>query len=982
MAEPAGASRPQVHTIPFHRAFGDALAAGLMRRLRGDPLALARATVLVPNRRSARTIRDAFVRRAEGGLLLPRLVPVGEEALDEALGPLFDPAGTVAPIPPAIDPLRRRMLLARLICEARGQAGRPVDGAEAIRLAAELARVRDQLLVERVRPERLADAVAEELSEHWQVSLAELRLVLDRWPAVLAETGAIELAERRDRLLAATARGWRTNPPAHPIIAAGITAPVPAVAELLGVVARLPRGLVVLPGLDCRMDDDCWDALGPHDPDPVTGRTRPALETHPQFGLKLLLDRMGVARGEVKLWRAPGWRGRGAARSRAINNLFAPPVLTHRWHALPAAERRLGGIAGAVFANPAAEAQAIAIALREAVETPGRTAALVTPDRALATRVSAHLRRWGIEADDSAGHPLSLTPAGTLLLALAEAAAEAFAPVPLLALLKHPLVAAGEGRLDWLAGARALDLALRGPRPPAGLHAIAPWLAADPKRARALGWWETVAPKLAPVADAVAGSRLPAILAALREGATVLAGDAAWGGADGRALAQLVADLEAHAPEGPAAIDAGALVPVLRALADEVAVRPPQGGHPRIFIWGLIEARLQHAHLMVLGSLNEGTWPALPAPDPWLAPPIRRALGLPGIERRIGVNAHDFASAMGCGRVLLTRARRGASGPTLASRFWLRLEAMTGGLPRAPRLERWAAAIDRADRHEPAGRPAPSPPPSARPASISVTEVDRLKADPFAFYARSVLGLSALDAVDADPGPAWRGTQVHRLLELWLREDGADPAKLRPRAEAMLDAEDAHALVRALWEPRLLAAVDWIAARMAADRAEGRVPIAAERRGMAAVAGVELTGIADRIDRLADGSLAIVDYKTGMPPANAAVAAGYAMQLGLLGLIARAGGFPEVEGEATAFEYWSLAKKDGAFGFSASPADDKARGAIPRDQFVDRARDSFAEAAALWLTGDEPFTAKLHPEYAPYADYDQLMRLDEWYGRE
>src|SRR5207237_5358936 len=137
--------------------------------------------------------------------------------------------------------------------------------------------------------------------------------------------------------------------------------------------------------------------------------------------------------------------------------------------------------------------------------------------------------------------------------------------------------------------------------------------------------------------------------------------------------------------------------------------------------------------------------------DRWFAPRRGAELGLPSLERRIGLAAHDFALALGAPRVLVTRARRDARAPAIASRFWLRLEAMTGGLTRSPELRKWAQAIDRPAGHNPEKRPAPVPDIGERPRTISVTEVDRLKADPYAFYARKMLKLAALDPVDADP---------------------------------------------------------------------------------------------------------------------------------------------------------------------------------------------------------------------------------------
>ena len=966
---------PALFTIPIHRSFADALAAGLIAQFGGEPLGLARGLVLVPNNRAARAIRDAFVRRSAGGLLLPRLVAVGDPELDERIGGALDSIEHGADILPAIAPLERVMLLARLV-----QRHHHADAAEALRLAEDLARTLDQLLVEEVSPARLADFAADagELSLHWQTSLDQLRLILEDWPALLKERNRIDLADRRNRLLRAVAQGWRTRPPDFYVCAAGISVAAPAIADLLRTIALMPRGLVVMPGLDLFMADDQWQALGPHE------RPRRSAETHPQFQLKLLIDRMGFARGEFARWRWGGGRDAPAARSRAVANAMVPASFTAGWQDLEPAHRRLSGVRALELEDPAEEAQAVAMALREALETPGRTAALVTPDRALARRVSAHLARWGIEADDSAGRPLSETPPGTLILALAEAGAERFAPVPLLALLKHPLVKAGDERLAWLDGARSLDLALRGPRPSARLDGLEAWLGDQlgrdgRKKADAARWWIEAAPLLRPLEEAFErGSGLADRLAAIREAAHRLGGDGVWAGLAGRAAAELFEALEEAAADGPERVGSTDVPAMLERLLSQRAVRPPFGQHPRLSIWGLIEARLQQADLIILAGLNEGIWPSLPAPDPWLAPRLRAELGLPSLERRIGLAAHDFAAGLGAPRVLVTRARRDARAPAIASRFWLRLEAMTGGMTRAPQLGRWARALDRSDSPSPEKRPQPSP--AERPRRISVTEVDRLKADPYAFYARRILGLSALDPVDADPSAAWRGTAVHKVLEEWMEHDDCDPALLRARAEALLADASTHPLMRAMWQPRLMEAIDFIAQQVTANRADGRVPLKAEAAGRIDVAGVTLEGRADRIDLLADKTLAIVDYKTGQPPSARAVAEGYSLQLGLIGLIAERGGFEGIEGAASCFEYWSLARKSGKLGYVSSPAG--RRGGMSEAELVTAATRHFIAAVDKWLTGSEPFTAKLHPEYAPYGEYDQLMRLDEWYGRE
>jgi ATP-dependent helicase/nuclease subunit B len=965
--------RVNVYTIPSHWSFADALAAGLIQRFGEEPLGLAGGRILLPNNRAVRAVTEAFVRGSGRGLLLPRLIPVGDPELDERIGGALEPIDDEEPIPTAIDPLQRLFALAELV-RAEG-----VSSTEALRLAQDLARTLDLLLVEEVDPRRLADAAADapELALHWQISLERLRAIMVEWPRRLAELGRIDLADRRNSLLRRLAKRWAEKPPQGFTVAAGITTTAPAVAALLHRVARMPDGMVVLPALSLGavMPDEEWDALGPDE----QGRGEP---THPQYHLKLLLDRIGVARGEVEVWPVSGRAASPAVRARAVANAMTAADFSDKWSALRPPERRLTGVRAAEFADAAAEAQGIALALRRALETPGRTAALVTPDRMLARRVSALLQRWGVEADDSAGQALSEAPVGTLLLGIVAAAAEDFAPVPLLALSKHPLVGGeGDDRLRWLERVRTVDLALRGPRPAAGLEGIDAHIRereAEPKYRGCAAAWTRLRPAFEPIAGMLARpTSLAELVRQVVAAGERLADDRLWRGADGRMAAELLAEIEAAPGADGMVIGAEDAAPVLRSLLEQQRVRPPYGGHPRIFIWGLLEARLQRADLMVLGGLNEGVWPAAPAPDPWLAPKIRANLALPGLEYRIGLSAHDFASALGAPQVLVTRARRDARSPTVASRLWLRLQAMTGGVTRDTRLERLAGALDDPGEVTPTVRPRPRPSAELRPKKISVTAVDRLKADPFAFYAQAMLQLRSLDPIDADHSAKWKGIAVHEVLEQWLKKDDCAPEALLSRAQALLRGETIHPMLRALWQPRLMEAIAWVADQERENRAEGRRPLQAEIAGETEIAGVTIHGKADRIDRLADGGLAIVDYKTGKAPMQRAVDAGFALQLGLLGLIARAGGFAEVEGEPEVHEYWSLTKDRDKFGKCVSA--DKTMGAA---DFLAHAEAHFRDAAEKWLTGSEPFIAKLNPAYAPYGDYDQLMRLEEWYGRE
>ena len=529
--------QPTTYSIPIHRAVADALAAGVIARFDDGALGLAQGLILLPSNRARSAVQAAFVRAGGQGLLMPRLAVIGDADLDESVALALD-AIDDDPLPPAIDPLHRRLLLAELI-ERHTPPGEPaITGAAAFQLADGLGRVIDQLHYEEVSVSALVDLDLGAFADHWRASLARLRLLVDEWPAALARTGAIDRAARRNLLLDRVAAGWRAAPPARFVVAAGVTTAAPAIARLLRTVADMTRGMVVLPGLDQVMAADEWDALGPTRPDADDDR-RP-LETHPQYHLKLLLDRMGVARDEVLSWDAASPYDGPEARTPFASLLFAPADYSTQWQAAGDLSAAVAGLSGAVFADDGQEAQGIALLMREAIETPGRTAALVTPDRALAERVAAALTRWGISVDDSAGQPLSRTAPGALLLLLAQLAA-AFDPVALVALLGHPLVRAGGERTMWLDEVRRLDLTLREPGLLPGWDGVSARIAArtaDPKaRGHSVAvqmapWWTRVSTEFgAALAPFAAGPAPPAdLLAALQRAAEWLAGDAVWAG--------------------------------------------------------------------------------------------------------------------------------------------------------------------------------------------------------------------------------------------------------------------------------------------------------------------------------------------------------------------------------------------------------------------------------------------------------------------
>ena len=978
-----GLSSPRVSTIPPGAPFVDSLAIGLRARHGGDPDALSRLTLLLPTRRACLAMRDAFLRHSAGAaLLLPRLVPLGDvdaddiepgigEDLPEAL------AGDHAePLPAAISGLERQLILARLIL-ARGLA----EGAEkrpdqALRLAAELARLLDQAQTEQLSFDGLKDLAPEDYAEHWQRTLEFLDIVTSHWPAILAERGLIDPATRRNLMLEAVAARWRANPPQDPVIAAGSTGSIPATAALLAVICRLPEGEVVLPGLDQHSDEAIWREID---------------ESHPQYGLKRLLERLEVDRDQVARWGDAV----DGARARLLNMALRPAVTTAGWAAEPPPEdAAFAGLEIIECPGPREEAVVIALRLRGALETPGRSAALVTRDRGLARRVAAELGRWGIAVDDSGGMPLAHTPCGGFLGLTAALIAEDAAPLALLAALKHPLAAGGMKRDSFRAKLRLLERdVLRGSRPGRGFAGIA---AALGKQAEALGpWLERIAAMAAPFAEAMASERisLGALAAAHLAFAEALAasdqadgGERLWQGDDGEAGAAFFAELIEGAEAMPPV--AGRDYPaLLDALIEGRVVRPRHGGHPRLHIWGPLEARLQHADEMILGALNETSWPPDAGVDPWLSRPMRKRFGLPSPERRIGLSAHDFVQFAAAPRVLLTRAAKIEGAPSAPSRWLARLDNLLRGWDRTHALDgdadvrAWPEALDRPAAYKAIDPPAPTPPVAARPRRLSVTRIETWRRDPYAIYARYILDLRALDALDAEPGAAERGTIIHRVLERFI--------KTYPRSALPVDARDqlieigrevfAQVMdrpgVRAFWWPRFERIADWFVAEERARRG-ALAMVHGEVEGRLRIDGPAgpfiLTAKADRIEQRRDGALAVIDYKTGGVPSGKDILAGYAPQLALEAAIAQDGGFDGVAaGPVAELSYWRLSGGDPPGETRPLTADSAA--------LIEAAADGLARLIAKFDEPETPYLAVPDMAKAPaFSDYAHLARIREW----
>ncbi|CAA6605252.1 Inactivated superfamily I helicase [Rhodospirillaceae bacterium LM-1] len=960
-----------VYSIAPGLAFVDVLAAGLLERAQHDPLQLSDYTVLLPTRRSIRALKDAFLRHAgeqEGGgaLLLPRLMTLGDLDEDE----LVFSASLEAGLPPAIDPLRRKLLLARLIMAAREN----LTWDRAARLAGELARFLDQMQTQGIALERLDDLVPDDFADHWGEVLKFLGLLSELWPGLLAQEQAIDPAQRRNRLLLAQAEAWERNPPAGPVIAAGSTGSLPATAALLKRVASLEQGAVVLPGLDAHLEDAAWKQLD---------------ASHPQFGMKQLLDELGIGRDAVRPWHDALSRT-FPARLKLVSEAFRPAAASDAWRSLePLPAQALEGLFYLEAPDSRSEALAIALLLRKAAENRSQTAALVTPERDLARRVKAELERWGIVINDSAGSPLSSTGPGLFLRLVLAALTEDFAPVPLLALLKSPLTGMGLNPARLGALTRRLEIeSLRGPRPAPGLASLLPahdWLGVLDEAAKPL--LNLLKLPSVPLSELVA---LHALLAERLSASDSEVGAARlWVGEAGEAALDFITRLMASAKDS-ADIPGAAYPALFDALLEEVTIRPAYGLHPRLHIWGPLEARLQQADLLILGGMNEGVWPALPPADPWLSRPMREKLGLLSPERRIGLAAHDAAQGLSAPEVILTRSARSGGAPTQPSRFIRRLEAVmnaTGLLGPAGgeawRLEEplaWGEALDHAMRQLAVGPPAPCPPLEARPTSLSVTRIETWMRDPYALYAQKILRLEALDPIDADPGAADYGTLIHRVLELYVQKWPQSPpadclGELLRLGEDCFRATLDRPGIWAFWWPRFKSVAAFVAA-LEQERGLLARRRFAECKGSLEVDDFTLTAKADRIDLLTSGGLSLIDYKTGAPPSWKQVKAGFAPQLPLEAAMLMAGAFKDVpKGKVEELAFWHLSGGQKGGGQSVFKED--------VETLAQEALKGLRGLLAAYRRPETPYHACPTPGQAPgWSDYAHLERRPEWQSEE
>jgi ATP-dependent helicase/nuclease subunit B len=1028
-------------SVPFLRTVIAALVDGRLVEnfvARAYPERLAEATLYLPTRRAGRLVRQIFLDELNTqAALLPRIVALGDIDEDElAFAEESDSlGGTVSlDIPSQLGELERRLTLARLVAMwAKSPVSAPlvVGGpASTLALAGDLARLMDDMVTRGVEWDALDALVPDQLDKYWQYSLEFLQIARQAWPAYLQEIQKMEPAARRDLLIEAEAKRLSARN-SGPVIAAGSTGSMPATAKFLHVIAQLPQGAVVLPGLDTDLEDDAWQIIGGIR-DAQGKFTTPPSSNHPQYAMHALLQRFAIKRSDVEILSPSAPRGRDVLLSEAMR----PSNATAQWQRRLAEPEIAGKIAlgmtnlAVVEAeNTETEALAIAVAMREARHL-DKSAALVTPDRALGRRVAAALLRWNLAFDDSGGDALMYTSAGIFARLAADATAKQLEPPSLLALLKHPLCRLGAAPGAFEKAKEVLELALlRGTRPQGGTNGLAQELVrfraelrklrkgetsslhrSEPRTRLTDGELEEASRLIFRLRDALApleglDSAKPHDFAELsrrhREVLIELSRDDhdvafAFEGPQGTALASAFDDLlGAKSPSG-LTVQLSDYAEVFQTAFADRTVRRVEGANVQLKIYGPLEARLTRSDRVIIGGLVEGVWPPAPRIDPWLSRPMRHDLGLDLPERRIGLSAHDFAQLLGADEVILSHAAKVGGAPAVASRFLHRLEAVAGAdrwkeaKTAGQKYVQFAGQLDAPDKIVPVAQPAPRPQRAVRPLRLSVTAIEDWLRDPYTIYARHILRLAPLDQVDMPLSAADRGSAIHDTIGEFTQSFAHalpdDPAGvLRGIGQKHFAPLMQRPEARALWWPRFLRIArwfsDWEIARrdhleaiFAEISGELAIPLDHERTFV-------LSARADRIERRGDGSFAILDYKTGQPPTGKQVRMGLSPQLTLEAAILREGGFAGIAAGAlvSGLTYVRLSGNNPPG--EEKPLELKVKNETPQSP-DDAAKYARAQLEALirkFEDENEPYTSlNLSMWSNRYGEYDDLARIKEW----
>lgn len=955
-----------LYTLPTGVSFLDYFVDGILDRYGAEPLILSQIHIFLPSKRACHQLTPLFYQKyiekfGKKTLFLPRLIPLGEIALDhieindqEFLNDFN--------VKPAISPLKRQFILAHLIFAWSKQQQIGLHHFDqAFTLAQNLANFLDQLQSENIPLSKLQTLVPSLYAAHWQVTLDFLMIVSNHWPNILEENQKLDPIARRNFLFSALIQLYETSPPSYPVLITGSTGTFPMTAHLMKQILTLPQGHVILPGLDLDMDDNDWQQVKHH-------------PTHPQHQLARLCHQNHWDRNNINIWHGTQ---KSTFQSAFLSSLFNP----NGKYTLLSSEHLdfLDKITYLNCQDHTEEANVIALILKQANINPLKKSVLVTGDRDLVRRVKASLARWHLDVDDSHGTPLIQSQAGQFLLGLLDLIQHNFESIHLLNFLKHPFLYPETSLfLENLE-----QIALRGAYSYTLSEIILKMTPDYPEAVLFLKKIQETTKELHALL-CKESTDLKHLIETHLKAAIAFANDKLWDDDAGLALSQFYKNFLKDAQDLPA-FDPQSYTNLLRQFFDKEVFRPKQF-EASIAIWGTIEARLQNVDLVILGGLNEGSWPPEIKGDPWLNKAMRANLDLPPIERRIGLSAHDFCQAFGTQEIYLTRSERIHGSPQFPSRWLLKLENYLETLGLKHKLQsktpwkEWASLLDAPIESITITPPAPKPSFELRPRALSATQIETLLRNPYAIFARHILKLKQLDPIQQEPSPAHFGNLVHNILENFQKNHigllaPEDIGKLLLLGTQKLKELTLPPDLLFFWEPSITSILKWFFDEELKRRVFVKSSLL-EHKGIINLplfkGDFTLKAVADRIDLYNNGQVEIIDYKTGQLPLQKDMLLGFSGQLLIEALIAVKNGFNfNMNADQLQLSLWRLKAKN-----------DKAEIRTFKENLNILLPNIAAHLINLLNYYDDPNTPYLvHPipEKAPtYDPYRHLSRIDEW----
>ena len=818
----------------------------------------------------------------------------------------LDPADEF--IPDAISDTERLILLARL-CLAKPNV---MTHDQALKMAISLEELLDTAYQFDLDLSHLDELVQiERFAIHWQETVQFLDILHTHWPKILKERNQIDHMDRVIRLIRSFTKDLKKHPE-QTIFMAGFLDSFPAVNELVEVVSKGKKNLV----FEQKFTDkktNCKDYL---------------FEKLPQE--EIIIEAL----------TNNSWAQKD----------FNPNVLKNV-HLIETENTR-------------EEALTIALLLRQTLETPNKTAALVTTDRSLARQVISQMQRWDILLDDSAGKPLNHTDIGIFFCLIADLGRSPNG-VNYLSLLKHPLVADGQDPINLRQAVQAQEKLLRGKKQhwEMALNTdFSEWI--DLFKNNTMIPFKTLLSKHLELAEQLATS------------ADKTATQRLWQNDTGKQVFSFFSDLLIHA-DMIGEIESQTYPDILKLLMQRQSVRPRYGTHPRLDILGPIEARFSHADVCIIGGLNEGVFPALPDTDPWLNRPTRTKLGIPLPEEKIKELSIDFAHNFCSKEVYLTRSIKIDGAQAVPSRFVERLKAVVeiNHLKLPKYRANLALLIDTPAQYDKPKRPEPCPPVEDRPNRLPITQIEMWRRNPYGIYARYILNLYPLNTLEAKTNNALFGELIHKVIQEFLTRYpfSTDRQLLFQTAQEVFDENKLSDVDKNLLNIRFSAIADFLIQQQTNDSLIVKKSLCEEKIEQSFdIDGQPFTlyGTADRVDTLKNKTLRVIDYKTYHPPKKKEVTAGFSPQLVLEALLLS----EKQELPVSNLTYWYLSNK-----IDASEVQPITESKAEIDDLIQKSKDGLSKIIRAFRNEKTPYEVCPIPSQSPlFNDYAHLARMQEW----